>query len=94
MTTTNDKTVETLFERFLSSDPSGELAEAMHTISAAIDVQIEMGSVDPDIVADYELAAIRYGYYAGFMAALDMQTAKIRLALNRQRGLVEEPEED
>ncbi len=94
MTTTNDKTVEILFESFLSSDPSGELAEAMHNISAALDAQIEAGAVDPDTVADYELAAMKYGFYAGFVAALNLQAAKARLALNRQRGLVEEPEEE
>ena len=94
MTTTNDKTVETLFERFLSSDPSGELAEAMHTISAAIDAQIEAGNVDPDTISDYEYAAMKYGFYAGFLTGLNVVAAKTRLALNRQRGLVEEPEED
>ena len=88
MTTNTRETMEILFNDFLNSDPRGELAEAMHEYSAAIDAQIEMGSVDPDIVTDYELAAIRYGYYAGFMAALDMQTAKIRLALERLQAEV------
>ncbi len=94
MTTTNDKTVEILFENFLNSDPTGELAEEMHRISAIIDEQIAAGAVDPDTIADYELAAMKYGFYAGFVAALNLQAAKARLALNRQRGLVEEPEED
>ena len=94
MTTTNDKTVETLFESFLNSDPTGELAEEMHRISAIIDEQIAAGAVDPDTIGDYEYAASKYGFYAGFFMGLNLVAAKTRLALNRQRGLLEEPEED
>ena len=90
MTTTNDKTLEILFENFLSSDPYGELAEAMHTVSAAIDAQIEAGAVDPDTVADYELAAMKYGFYAGFFAAMNLIVVKTRLARNPEQ----EREED
>lgn len=78
-------TIETLFMSFLETPPSGELAEAMHKISAEIDRQIEAGAVDPMTVADYECVAARYGFYAGFAAAQGLQMAKIRLALERQR---------
>ena len=78
-------TIETLFMSFLETPPSGELAEAIHKISAEIDRQIETGAVDPMTVADYERAAARYGFYAGFAAAQGLQMAKIRLALERQR---------
>lgn len=85
MTTTNDKTLETLFESFLSSDPSGELAEAMHNISAALDAQIEAGAVDPDTVADYEYSAMKFGFYSGYLAALNMMAAKAQRALEKRR---------
>lgn len=85
MTNTKDKTVETLFNNFLHSDPGGELAEAMHSISAVIDAQIEAGAVDPDTIADYEHAAMQYGFYAGFVAALNMMSAKAQRALERRR---------
>lgn len=78
-------TIETLFMSYLETPPSGELAEAMHKISAEIDRQIEAGVVDPMTVADYECAAARYGFYAGFAAAQGLQMAKIRLALERKR---------
>lgn len=71
MTTTNDNIVEILFSAFLDAAPTGKLAEDMHTFSAAIDAQIAAGCVDPDTVGDYELAASKYGFYAGFFAALE-----------------------
>ena len=77
MTNLNE-TIETLFNNFLEATPAGELAEAMHRISAAIDAQIENGGGDPlyDLTADHELAALRNGYYAGFTAALELIGAR------------------
>ena len=71
-----ENTVETLFNNFLNAAPTGELAEAMHTISAAIDAQIAEGCVDPDTIADYEYSAAKYGFYAGFFAALSLKKAR------------------
>ena len=85
MTTTNDKTVEILFESFLNSDPTGELAEEMHRISAIIDEQIAAGDVDPDTIADYEYSAMKFGFYSGYLAALNMIAAKAQRALEKRR---------
>ena len=85
MTNTNDKTVETLFNSFLHADPGGDLAEVMHTISAAIDAQIEAGAVDPDTIADYEYSAMKFGFYSGYLAALNMMAAKAQRALEKRR---------
>lgn len=90
MTTTNDKTVEILFESFLNSDPTGELAEEMHRISAIIDEQIAAGDVDPDTIGDYEYAVSKYGFYAGFFMGLNLVAAKARLARNRQQECTED----
>ena len=70
-----NKTIETLFQSFLNAAPTGELAEDMHEISAEIDAQIEAGTVDCDIIGDYELAALRMGFYAGFAAAKGLKRA-------------------
>lgn len=78
-------TFEILFQHFLETAPTGELAEAMHKISAELDRQIEAGAVEHLTLADYECAAARYGFYAGFAAAQDLQMAKIRLARDRQK---------
>ena len=80
-----NKEIEALFENFLNAAPTGELAEDMHTISAMIDRQIEAGKVDADTIGEYELAATRYGFYAGFVAALEYQRAKVQLALQRRQ---------
>ena len=85
MTNTNDKTVETLFNSFLHADPGGDLAEAMHSISATIDAQIEAGAVDPDTIADYEYSAMKFGFYSGYLAALNMMAAKAQRALEKRR---------
>ncbi|MBQ7491469.1 MAG: hypothetical protein IJT76_02560 [Clostridia bacterium] len=61
--------IETLLEDFLESRHTGELSDELHRLSAEIDAQIKAGNVDDMTVADYELAATRYGFYAGFLAA-------------------------
>lgn len=82
-----NETIERLFIDFLETRHAGELSEEMHRISASIDSQIEAGAVDYDTVADYEFAATRYGFYAGFAAALELQAAKISLLVrNRKRA--------
>ena len=68
--------LENLFMNFLESHHTGPLAEAMGQISAAIDQQIDAGAVDVDIVADYECACLRYGFAAGFAAAVKMLNAQ------------------
>lgn len=83
-----NETIETLFENFLETRHAGELVNELHRISREIDAQIEAGAVEHDTIGEYELAATRYGFYAGFAAALEVQAAKIRLAmknLNRAR---------
>ena len=82
-------TIENLFENFLNTAPTGELAEAMHRISAELDAQIKAGAVDEDTVADYELSAMRNGFYAGFVAALEYQRAKVQLAIAQRRERVQ-----
>ena len=81
----NKNTIEALFENFLNTAPTGELAKEMHRISAEIDRQIEVGNVDADTIGEYELAAARYGFYAGFAVALEYQRAKVQLALQRRQ---------
>lgn len=70
-------TIETLFERFINRAPEGELAEAVQQISAAVDAAIEAGDADKaiELTGDHELAASRYGYYAGFLAGLELGKA-------------------
>lgn len=82
-----NKTIETLFENFLETRHAGELVDELHRIGGMIDTQIEAGAVDCDTIGEYELAATRYGFYAGFAAALELQAAKIRLAMqNKERA--------
>lgn len=67
-------TIETLFMDFINRAPEGELAEALHQISEAVDAAIEAGDTDKaiELTADHELAATRYGYYTGFLAGLEL----------------------
>lgn len=70
-------TIEILFDRFINTTPEGELAEAMHRISADVDAAIEAGDADKaiELTADHELAASRLGFYAGFLAGLELGRA-------------------
>lgn len=72
-----NKTIEILFEHFTNAPLSGEIAEAMHKISGAIDAAIEAGDMDTaiELTGDHELAAMRYGFYAGFLAGLELRQA-------------------
>lgn len=72
-----NKTVEILFQNFLDTTQTGELAEAMDSISAAVDAAIEAGDVDKamELTADLELASSRFGYYYGFLAGLELNKA-------------------
>lgn len=67
-----NKTLETLFMEFLETTPTGPLAADMQRISATIDQQIANGTVDDDTIAAYELSAMRYGFSAGFAAAMNL----------------------
>ena len=80
-----NETIETLFEDFLEEHPAGELAAELHRISAAIDEQIASGAVKQETIADYELAAMRMGYYAGFAAAMELQSAKATVAVRKRK---------
>lgn len=62
--------LEILFMHFLETAPTGELAAAMRQISVIIDQQIAAGAVDSDTIANYELSALRYGFSAGYAAAM------------------------
>ena len=62
--------LETLFMNFLETSPTGPLSAAMQRLSSIIDRQIEAGAVDPDTIADYECAAMKYGFAAGYAAAM------------------------
>ena len=64
--------LESLFMNFLETAPTGPLAEAMHRLSTTIDRQIDAGAVDADTIADYECAAMRYGFAAGYKAAMQL----------------------
>ena len=64
--------LESLFMNFLETAPTGALAAAMQRLSSIIDRQIEAGAVDPDTIADYECAAMKYGFSAGFAAAMQV----------------------
>lgn len=82
-----NETIEMLLDGFLEARHTGELADELHRISTAIDKQITAGAVKQDVIADYERAAMRMGFYAGFAAALELQAAKAALAVqNRKRG--------
>lgn len=61
--------LESLFMAFLETTPTGPLAAEMQRISTIIDQQIEAGAVDADTIGDYELAAMRFGFAAGYAAA-------------------------
>lgn len=69
---TENTTTESLFEDFLDSQHTGEIYKAMQDASAEIDRQIEAGAVQSETVAAYEYAAMRYGFYAGMAAALEL----------------------
>lgn len=69
---TENTTTESLFEDFLDSQHTGEIYKAMQDISAEIDRQSEAGAVQSETVAAYEYAAMRYGFYAGMAAALEL----------------------
>lgn len=69
---TENTTTESLFEDFLDSQHTGEIYKAMQDASAEIDRQIEAGAVQSETVAAYEWAAMRYGFYAGMAAALEL----------------------
>lgn len=68
-------TIETLFDEYLNTAQTGELWEELHTVSAAIDAAIEAGDVGKamELTGEYELAAARCGFFAGFMAALELR---------------------
>lgn len=68
--------LEALFMNFLESAPTGALAAAMQRLSTIIDRQIDTGTVDADTIADYECAAMRYGFAGGFAAALQVLESK------------------
>lgn len=70
-------TIETLFSRFIDAAPEGELAETMHKISAAVDAAIEAGDTGKaiELTGEHELAASRLGFYAGFLAGLELVKA-------------------
>lgn len=74
---TENTTIETLFTDFINTAPDGEITEAMQKISAALDAAIEAGDAGKaiELSGDYELAASRRGYYAGFMAGLELGKA-------------------
>lgn len=68
-----NKVIEALFNDFINTpNQGGELGTELHRISRILDDQISAGTVDCETVADYEYAATKYGYYAGFKAALDL----------------------
>ena len=64
-----DKMLESLFMDFLETTPTGPLAAELQRLSRIIDDQITAGNVDADTIAAYELAAMRYGFAAGYAAA-------------------------
>lgn len=66
-----NKMLESLFMDFLETTPTGPLAAEMQRLSAVIGDQIEAGAVDDDTVAAYELSAMKYGFAAGYAAALE-----------------------
>lgn len=65
-----NKVLETLFMNFLETAPTGPLAAEMQRLSSVIDQQVEAGNVDADIIGDYECAAMKYGFAAGYAAAM------------------------
>ena len=73
-----NRIIEILFENYLNTDHTGDVAEELHKISAEIDRQIEAGDVDANAIGDYELAAARLGFYEGFKMGLE-------LAMGRQQ---------
>ena len=68
-------TIETLFDDYLNTARTGALWEELHTVSAAIDAAIQVGDTDRamELTGEYELAAARCGFYAGFVAALGLR---------------------
>lgn len=71
-----NEAVETLLTEYLNADHSGDpLNDALHEVSSKIDGQIEAGTVDMELVGEYELAATRAGFYAGFYAGFSAGVA-------------------
>lgn len=68
--------LETLFMNFLESHHTGPLAAELHRLGGTIDQQIDAGAVDADTIADYEYAAMKYGFAAGFAAAMELANAR------------------
>ena len=67
--------MDILFREFLETEHTGKLAdlqEKMNRISAALEEQIEAGSVNLGTAGDYELAATEYGFYGGLAVAWDL----------------------
>lgn len=48
----------------------------MHELGGIIDQQIDCSSVDADTIADYECAAMRYGFAAGYATAMQVLESK------------------
>ena len=64
--------LESMVMNFLETAPTGPLAAEMQRLSCLIDQQIGAGNVDADIIGDYELSAMRFGFAAGYKAAIQL----------------------
>ena len=62
--------LESLFMNFLETAPTGPLAAEMQRLSRLIDQRVGAGDVDLDTIADYECAAMKYGFAAGYAVAM------------------------
>ena len=67
-----NRIIEILFENYLTTDHTGNVADELHRISTEIDRQIEAGDVDANTIGEYELAAARLGFYEGFKMGLEL----------------------
>ena len=75
MKLSENKTLEILFLNFLEEECTGKLVTELSRISAKIDAQIEAGAVEYETVGEYELLAKQVGFYAGFIAGMELQKA-------------------
>lgn len=69
-----NKIVEVLYMNYLENvaQTDGKLAAALRAVSGAVDAALEAGTLSCDILAEYEDAAARCAFYAGFWVALGM----------------------
>lgn len=80
---------ELLYAEYINGHPAYKTPQetAVATVSAAIDRELKEQSVSDETIADYEEAARRAGFYAGFRAAVAYTHFLQQLQGDDERGV-------